>query len=207
MIAAGSGMKAARPQTSYWIRMLRSTAVLLLWLFVASTPATALQRNKPDVPDLTSGGEADGKHDWNLGPTGARGWIWGWKLETADARQILVTEVAPGSPAGGVLEVGDVILGIGKVLFDQDARKALGKAITEAEGRKGKGKLELLRWRAGKRKVVTLKLPVLGDYVDGAPWKCAKSEAILQQACDHMAAHMKGDIDGMMNALALLATG
>ncbi|MFT7678292.1 MAG: hypothetical protein ACI8QC_002278, partial [Planctomycetota bacterium] len=89
----------------------------------------------------------------------------------------------------------------------QDARKALGKAITEAEGRKGKGKLELLRWRAGKRKVVTLKLPVLGDYADGAPWKCAKSEAILQQACDHMAAHIKGDIDGMMNALALLATG
>jgi len=33
---------------------------------------------------LTQGDRPDGTHDWNLGPTGARGWIWGWKLETTD---------------------------------------------------------------------------------------------------------------------------
>ena len=27
------------------------------------------------VPDLTAGGVKDDLHDWNLGPTGARGWI------------------------------------------------------------------------------------------------------------------------------------
>jgi hypothetical protein len=28
-------------------------------------------------PDLTQGGKKDGTHDWLLGPTGARGWIFG----------------------------------------------------------------------------------------------------------------------------------
>ena len=37
------------------------------------------------------GGTKDASHDWNLGPTGARGWIHGKDLETSDARQILVT--------------------------------------------------------------------------------------------------------------------
>jgi hypothetical protein len=43
---------------------------------------------KPPVPDFTQGGKTDGSHDWTLGPTGARGWIYAWK-HTAEARQIL----------------------------------------------------------------------------------------------------------------------
>ena len=91
--------------------LLRS--VLTIVLAVAGAASASTQRQKPPVPDLTAGGEADDKHDWTLGPTGARGWIWGWNLETADARQILITEVAEGSPAEGNLEVGDVVLGVG----------------------------------------------------------------------------------------------
>jgi hypothetical protein len=53
------------------------------------------------VPDLTKGGKPDKKHDWNLGPTGARGWMWGRSLETTHARQILITKVDKGSPADG----------------------------------------------------------------------------------------------------------
>ncbi|MEC7232369.1 MAG: DUF6288 domain-containing protein, partial [Planctomycetota bacterium] len=97
--------------------MLRTTLALAVCLLAASPAASATQRNKPPVPDLTAGGETDGKHDWNLGPTGARGWMWGWKLETRDARQVLITAVAPGSPADGVLEVGDVLLGVGDAPF------------------------------------------------------------------------------------------
>ena len=52
---------------------------------------------KPPAPDFTQGGEKDDSHDWTLGPTGARGWIYGSKGRTAEARQILVTAVAPGS--------------------------------------------------------------------------------------------------------------
>lgn len=179
-----------------------AAALLVFSPFASADPA---QREKPPVPDLTAEGTPDDKHDWNLGPTGARGWMWGWKLETSDARQILVTEVAPKSPADGTLLVGDVILGVGKAGFESDPRRALGDAITEAEA-KG-GKLRLLRWRDGKSKAVVLKLPVLGEYASTAPWDCSKSEDILDRACEHIAGHMKGDIDGMVNALALLATG
>ena len=185
----------------------RSIAFLLLAAFIGFSPAALAQRVAPPVPDLTADGQPDDKHDWNLGPTGARGWIWGWNRETSSARQIQVTAVAPDSPADGVLEVGDVILGIDKASFDRDARHAFGDAITAAESPEGRGRLRLLRWRAGETKTVTLRLPVLGSYTETAPWDCAKSDVILDRACEHIAGHMKGDIDGMINALALLATG
>ena len=49
-------------------------------------------------------------HDWNLGPTGARGWIYTKGYETTEARQILVTKIDKASPADGVLKINDVIL-------------------------------------------------------------------------------------------------
>jgi hypothetical protein len=185
--------------------LLRS--VLTIVLAVAGAASASTQRQKPPVPDLTAGGEADDKHDWTLGPTGARGWIWGWKLETADARQILITEVAEGSPAEGKLEVGDVVLGVGAEAFDDDPRVLLGLAIGDAQSKEGKGRLDLRRWRKGKVKNVRLQLPVLGSYSDTAPFDCPRTRKVLDAACEHMAANMKGGIDGMVNALALLATG
>jgi len=183
---------------------LLSFLVAALLIALGAAPSALAQRNKPPVPDLTTGGETDGKHDWNLGPTGARGWMWGWKLETREARQVLITTVAPGSPAEGVLRPGDVLLGL-EDPFDGDPRRLLGEAITRAEA-KG-GELPLLRWRDGATEPVVLQLPVLGPYSRTAPFDCRKSAAILDAACDHIAANMKGDIDGMVNALALLATG
>ena len=50
------------------------------------------------------------------------------KLVTTDARQIKVTKVAKGSPANGVLAVGDVILGVGGKPFSYDPRTEFGKA-------------------------------------------------------------------------------
>jgi hypothetical protein len=87
------------------------------------------------VPDLTQGAKIpeDAKHDWNLGATGLRGWMHCDKMVTSDARQIAVTKVAKGSPADGIFEVGDVILGVGDSLFDHDPRSEMGKALTIAE--------------------------------------------------------------------------
>ena len=118
----------------------------------------------PPVPDLTNGGKPDGKHDWTLGPTGARGWIWGWVGQTTNARQILITEVAPGSPADGVLRKSDVLLGVNGAPFSDDARIALAKAITEAE--KETGLLALRRSRAGQTQNVRIKLPVMGAVLE-----------------------------------------
>ena len=93
-----------------------SLHILITLILAGSIVCEAAQ--KPVVPDLIKGELPDGFHDWNLGPTGARGWIWGWNLETSDSRQILITSVKEDTPAFGVLRKGDVILGTNGKLFD-----------------------------------------------------------------------------------------
>ena len=78
--------------------------------------------------------EFDRIGEYHLGPTGAKGWMHVSKnFMTGEARQILITQVAPGTPADGVLQAGDLIFGIGGKHFTSDARKSLGAAIDEAE--------------------------------------------------------------------------
>ena len=72
--------------------------------------------------------------------------------ENTDARQILITEVAKGSPADGVLQVGDVIVGINGQPFDGNVRILFAKALTEAETGANRGVLKLVRWRPEKRR-------------------------------------------------------
>jgi len=166
-------------------------------------------KDAPAVPDLTRGGARDESRDWTLGPTGARGWIYARKGRTAEARQILVTAVDPGSPADGTLAAGDVLLGVGDQHFSDDARIQLGRAITAAEEPQGGGALRLLRWRAGQTEPVTLKLQVMGAYSDTAPFDCPKSKRVFELGCAAIA--KKGlkevSIPNSMNALALLASG
>ena len=167
------------------------------------------------IPDFTKGDSIpkDAPHDWNLGPTGLRGWMFCDNLVTTDARQIIITKVDKGSPADGVLQVGDVLLGVGGQRFSYDPRVEFGKAITVAETAAGGGKLSLTRWRAGKTEEVTLKLPVLGSYSATAPYNCPKSQRILEQGCKALAekvakpAHPEDPIVRSLNALALLASG
>ena len=134
-------------------------------------------------PDFTKGGTIPkgATHDWNLGATGARGWMFSDKMETSSARQIAITKVAPGSPAEGVLQRGDVILGVNGKAFSYDPRTEFGKALTQAEA--DTGRFSLLRWRDGKSERVTITLPVLGAYCATAPFNCAKSATILKRGC------------------------
>jgi hypothetical protein len=171
--------------------------------------AGAGAKEKPPVPDFTQGGKKDDTHDWTLGPTGARGWVYGWKGQTAEARQILVTAVAKGSPADGILIAGDVILGVGDRRFSGDARIQFARAIAAAEDAKGGGRLTLIRWRAGKAEAVALKLAVLGAYSDTAPYDCPKSKRIVEQGCRAIAKKGLGNVSipNSLNALALLASG
>ena len=183
---------------------------LVLAAMGLALPAEAARsRTKPPVPDLTRGGKPDKSHDWTLGATGARGWIWGWRGHTFDARQIRITQVDAGSPADGILAEGDVILGVNGRRFDGDARVQFARAITRAETRAGGGTLRLIRWRAGKTTNVELKLAVLGSYGPRAPYDCAKSARIFDLGCRAIAA--KGldrvSIPNSLNALALLAAG
>jgi len=170
-------------------------------------------------PDLTQGGKPDNEHRWTLGATGARGWVWSRYVaggsENTDARQILITEVAKGSPADGVLQDGDVIVGINGQAFGGNARILFAKALTEAETGAKRGVLRLVRWRAGKTENVRLKLQVLGTYAPTAPYGCAKSKRIFEQGCEAIAqrgfkdkqGNVQVSIENDMNALALLASG
>ena len=194
--------------------MLRVLALAGLLMLTISDSLAARIKNIPN-PDFTKGDRIPegATHDWTLGPTGARGWMYSQDLETSMARQIRITAVAGNSPASGVLEVGDVILGIGGEPFSSDPRTAFGKAITVAESTDGKGQLRVLRWRGGETGQVTLHLPVLGDYSPSAPYDCAKSRRILDLGCKALAAEMaspgykQNPISRSLNALALLAGG
>ena len=167
------------------------------------------------MPDFLKGDKIPkgADHDWNLGPTGARGWIYTNDYETTEARQILVTKIDRGSPADGVLKKDDVILGIGNAEFSYDPRTEFGKAITAAESEKGKGKLELQVWRDGKKSKKTVKLKVMRDYSDTAPFDCPKSKRIFEQGCDALAKQMTAKpnagnpIIRSLNTLALLSSG
>jgi hypothetical protein len=168
-------------------------------------------------PDFTRGDSIPkaARHDWNLGPTGLRGWMYCDKLVTTDARQIAITAVDQGSPADGLLAVGDVLLGVGGRAFAFDPRTEMGRAITAAETEAGGGRLALTRWRAGQIEQVVVKLPVLGSFSATAPFDCPKSKRILERGIQALGARMAepnygarlDPIPRSLNALALLAGG
>jgi hypothetical protein len=191
---------------------LLSNAVILfsaLALGCLGTANDVRAAEAPPVPDFTQGGKKPDTHDWTLGPTGARGWMYAANGSSTKARQILVTAVTKGSPADGILSIGDVILGVGDKPFDDDARIQFARAITLAEQQQGGGNLRLVRWHAGETENVSLKIPVMGTYSDTAPYACQKSKKILEIGCQVIAKRGLNDvtIPNNLNALALLASG
>ena len=189
---------------------------LLPTLLIASSPllSVAVPKVKITLPDFTKGDSipAGATHDWNLGSTGARGWMFSDKMETSTARQIAITKITPNSPADGLLKVGDVILGVEDKDFSYDPRTEFGKALTHAEAKSGI--LKVLRWRDGQSVTVSLNLTVLGSYSSTAPYNCAKSKRILEIGCEQLAEKISNSVNRRenpiirsLNALALLASG
>jgi hypothetical protein len=195
------------------LRLFSRPVAAALFAAVAVFPSRATEA--PPIPDFTKGDEPGKAHDWTLGPTGGRGWIHTANGHSRDARQILVTAVAKGSPADGTLAAGDVILGVDGTPFSADARIEFAKAVANAESEDGGGRLALLRWRGGSTEPVTLALPVLGRYGETAPYDCPKSKRIFELGCTSLARRMaapgyaKGldPIPRSLNAIALLASG
>lgn len=167
-------------------------------------------------PDLTRMAEADYANlpdtaslCWNLGPTGLRGWVFGSKGDSKLARQILITSVEPGSPADGLVQRHDVVLGIGDKRFDADARRLFGEAIAAAEA--NRGVLKLMRWRHGKTDTVTLRLKPMRAYHPTRPTAEGKGRVVLERACELVADAMPPEgykgVFGAVNGLLLLSSG
>jgi len=162
-----------------------SICMLAMLTFVLAISAQA------QVPDLTAGGVPNDTTKYNLGPTGCQGWMYRNAGTTSQSRQVLIQIVEAGSPANGILAVDDVILGAdgtgaSPVAFTSDSRKALAKAIADAEARNVSGNLKLLIWRAGTTSEVSITLPFIGAYSATAPYSCPKSAAILKQGLDYV---------------------
>ena len=73
----------------------RSGPAALLVALAFCAPLTA-QDQPLAIPDFTKGEVIPkaAEHDWNLGPTGARGWMFCDRMVTTDARQVAITKVA-----------------------------------------------------------------------------------------------------------------
>jgi hypothetical protein len=164
-------------------------------------------------PDLTAGGVPDTTRTINLGPTGARGWVYhvnanGLRADTSESRQIQVQIVDTGSPAAGILAPNDVILGAdgtgaNPVAFTSDARRALADAIDDAEAH-NPATLSLLVWRAGVTSTMTITLQSMGSYSATAPYNCPKSALILEQGLQYVMASETSGYAGF-GAMSLLA--
>ncbi len=157
--------------------------------------------------DLTKETLIKTDNSYNLGPTGALGWMHVEGGMTENSRQILVTAVEKGSPAAGMLEVGDVILGVYGKLFAEDARKVFGRAIGLAESTEAKGLLPLTVSRKGKVQEIKIKLKIMGSYSDTSPYNCPKAKKILEQGLAVLAKNLGKDNAFHTNELALLAAG
>lgn len=191
------------------LRLTHILPVLFMALLLGSIQnlCAAETAKEAAVNDLTKSTPAKTDNSYNLGPSGALGWMQVDKGMTLESRQILVTAVDKGSPADGTLEVGDVILGVFGKPFTEDARRRFGNAIGEAESAAGKGILPLTVWRKGTTKEFKLKLQVMGSYSDTAPYKCPKSAKILDQGLAALLKIMDKKNMFHINELALLASG
>ncbi len=198
---------------------------IIMWRPGWDEPQTVLVEPRDGRPDFTSADptiltDEDIAVAQNLGATGLKGWMFGSEQvghqtdirHLKRAHQIYITHVDEGSPADGIFQVGDVIVGVDNEPFENHARRFLGEALTQAETEEGGGKLHLLRWREGETEPVTLQLDVLGTYSDTVPWNCPKSERIVENALAYLADRegITGNglaIPALVQSLGLLATG
>ncbi|MBX3734487.1 MAG: hypothetical protein KF791_18070 [Verrucomicrobiae bacterium] len=75
-----------------------TSCVAAVLLAVPAGVSAATPKGSQANPDFTLGEAipSGAKHDWNLGPTGLRGWMFCDQMVTTDARQISITQVEKG---------------------------------------------------------------------------------------------------------------
>lgn len=128
------------------------------------------------------------------------------------AFQMRIKNVEEGSPAAatGKLKKGQWIESInGRVLKDIDPRRILGQIITEAEATDGRVVFRVKDEKEAPVREITVQIPVLGEYSETWPLKCEKSDRIVRDFADYLAAkgNFAGPSIGGMGLLFMLSTG
>jgi len=122
-----------------------------------------------------------------------------------------IVNIEEGSPAAacGKLKKGQIIESInGHVLKDRDPRVLLGNIITEAEAMGGTMKLMVKDSSDAAAKEVVFKIPALGAYTKSWPVDCQKSDQIIRNCADALAANVDSVAIGLDGAvLFMLSTG
>ena len=165
-------------------------AAATMFLFLAVPSLAAEPHSVTGNPDFTQGDKIPegANHDWNLGATGARGWMFSDKMVTTDARQIY--DHRGGAEFAGRRNPRGRRRDPGRRLANRSPTTrapSWARRSRAAESQAGGGNLSLIRWRAGKTENVVVKLPVLGTYSATAPYDCPKSQRILEQGCKALA--------------------
>jgi len=113
-----------------------------------------------------------------LGITGAQ------VTEFLNRKELFVAGVAPGTPAAGVLEPLDVIIGANGRLFTdpEDPRPAMGYALTESQSPQLGGKLTLQIVRDGVPTNVRMTLGDTQSYSATWSFDCGKSDRLRAAA-------------------------
>lgn len=206
---------------------------ILIWL-TSAMPSLAVNEKKDGWPwNLKLGGHHDAElaqalgTGWfmNVGPTGIRAQI------THDHPEYLtVRYVFKKSPAAGLIEINDVIVGAngtkmkvahtfgrgsrGRATWD-GPMTGMAKLIEDSQGKDGK--LELIVWPGGKKeneKVVTVQIEPIGRFSPTWPYNCARSDKLMIDLCDFLADEYKraGKFEKNVHThgscvLALMASG
>ena len=122
-----------------------------------------------------------------------------------------IVNVEEGSPAAatGELKNGQIIESVnGHVMKDEDPRVLLGNWITEAEANGGIVKLMVKDDAKAAAREVIVKIPALGAYSPTWPVDCEKSNKIIRNHADALAANIDSAEIGLNGAvLFMLSTG
>lgn len=141
----------------------------------------------------------------NMGPTGARGVL--------KERSYVVKHIFAKSPAKGVLELEDEVLGANGKKFSahtfgggnhglEGPLQDLGLAIEDSEGRDGV--LQLSVKRGDKTLTVDVQLEKLGRFADTFPVDCKKAEILRDRAYNYLIDH-PGELSSQGRCVATLA--
>ena len=166
--------------------------IIVLLAYLGSVSAKIYVMN----PDLKSRGAYP---TFSIGVTGL-------KVSIEKGLIVTVQGEAPGSPAAGACNKGDIITGVnGRSFSGNDPLVMLGEAVGNAEATDG-----VMTFTLKNGKKVKITIPVLGAYSNTWPLNCKKSKKIIEQTRRHVLSSDMLKKDGITNLVAgifMLSTG